>query len=142
VKPVADHDQLRDAIKTLPELDRAALIHRWTALFGALPPARTSRSLLVRAVAYKLQESALGGISPAIRRRLTTSGPGAKPPSPAPRAGTVLCREWQGEMHQVTVIDGGFLYRGERYASLTRLAHQITGAHRSGPAFFALKSRG
>jgi hypothetical protein len=40
----------------------------------------------------------------------------------------------------VIVLDSGFEYRGERYASLTVIAKRITGAGWSGPRFFGLKS--
>jgi hypothetical protein len=34
--------------------------------------------------------------------------------------------------------DGGFLYRGTAYRSLSKVARAITGTHWSGPAFFGL----
>jgi len=40
--------------------------------------------------------------------------------------------------HTVTVTEDGFEYAGKSYASLTRIAKEITGAHWSGPRFFGL----
>jgi hypothetical protein len=47
-------------------------------------------------------------------------------------------REWQGRAHTVTVSEDGFEYAGAIYASLTKIAKKITGAHWSGPRFFGL----
>jgi hypothetical protein len=57
------------------------------------------------------------------------------------KPGTRLIRAWRGERHQVTVLEHGFEYRGERHGSLSAIAHAITGARWSGPAFFGLKTR-
>jgi len=48
-------------------------------------------------------------------------------------------REFQGQMHNVTVLERGFEYNGLRYRSLTAIAHRITGSHRAGPRFFGLR---
>ena len=39
-------------------------------LYGTEPPPRISRDLLTRAVAYRIQEEALGGLRPSTRRLL------------------------------------------------------------------------
>lgn len=41
--------------------------------------------------------------------------------------------------HVVDVIDGGFVWNGQRYTSLSPIARAITGARWSGPRFFGLK---
>jgi hypothetical protein len=52
----------------------------------------------------------------------------------------LLIREWEGIPHEVVVMaDGGFLYRGERYGSLSEVARQITGVRWNGPRFFGLR---
>jgi len=38
------------------------------------------------------------------------------------------------------VVEEGFLWKGQRYRSLSAIARAITGAHWSGPRFFGLKS--
>jgi hypothetical protein len=57
------------------------------------------------------------------------------------KPGTRLIRAWRGERHQVTVLEHGFEYRGERHVSLSAIARAITGTRWSGPAFFGLKTR-
>jgi hypothetical protein len=58
------------------------------------------------------------------------------------RPGTCLIREWQGQTYEVTVLDTGYLWQGEKYRSLSRIAREITGAHWSGPRFFGLQEPG
>jgi len=57
------------------------------------------------------------------------------------KPGTRLLREWNGKLHAVLVDDDGFLFDDRRFASLSHIAREITGAHWSGPRFFGLKSR-
>ena len=107
------------------------------AITGCPPPRRLSRDLLMRGIAYKLQEQVHGGLSKAARRRL--SGPGQsllrdRPHRPgerhqgAPRhtAGARMARP-----HPCRHRDGkaAFDYDGEAYGSLTAIAQRITGAH-------------
>ena len=55
------------------------------------------------------------------------------------KPGTKFLREWNGRTHEViAVADGGFLYRGIAYRSLSAIAREITGTRWSGPAFFGL----
>ena len=42
----------------------------------------------------------------------------------------------------VEVVDGGFVWNGERHRSLSVIARTITGARWSGPRFFGLSSDG
>src|SRR5712691_1793707 len=48
------------ALAGLTRASRDRLTEHWAEYFGAAPPPRTSRSLMIRAVAYKMQERALG----------------------------------------------------------------------------------
>jgi hypothetical protein len=59
-----------------------------------------------------------------------------------PVPGTVLTREYRGEVHQVTVLEEGFEYRGKVFRSLSGIAKEITGTHWSGNLFFGLRKRG
>jgi hypothetical protein len=124
------------------------LKQRWRSLFSSEPPHRVSRELLIRAVAYRIQEQALGGLKPSTRRLLERLAGDARsgrrlklsPCAPA-SAGTVLMRDWQGITHEVKVLDRGVLYKRKRYHSLSEVARLITGAHWSGPLFFGLRSK-
>ncbi len=61
---------LADAIRELKEAQLPDLKERWRALYQSAPPHRIRRDLLIRALAYRMQEQALGGLTPTIRRLL------------------------------------------------------------------------
>ena len=99
---------IEQAIKTLGDLDHAALKARWRELRGSEPPKGLSRPLLLRALAYAIQEKAYGGLPSALRRRLERLGAelratgriaNAEVP-PAFKPGTRLIREWQNNTHE------------------------------------------
>src|SRR4029077_3139518 len=134
-------EELTRELSRLPDEGRENLAQRWSDLYGAAPPPRTSRSLMVRAVAYKMQEQVYGGLPTPIRRMLVDGAEPGSPRRPARQAapGTVLLREWRGKMHRGTIEQEGVFYQGRRYRSLSELARIITGCRWSGPAFFGLK---
>lgn len=120
----------------------------WRWLHRMQPPMRLSRDLLIRGIAYKLQERALGGLSKSLMRKLESRGvspQGGSARKPAPpitlKPGTRLVREWHGVTHTVLVHVDGVEWKGKRYKSLSLVAREITGAHWSGPRFFGLRSR-
>ena len=63
-------ETLDSEIAALAGASRANLTSRWCALYDTDPPPRISRELLRRAIAYRLQELAHGGLKPATRRLL------------------------------------------------------------------------
>jgi hypothetical protein len=135
-------------VVALEALTTADIRIEWLRLYRATPPTRLSRDLLIRGVAYRVQERAQGGLSPVTRRRLRSLSSGsdqrggaAVAPAVTLRPGTKLVREWHGLVHTVSVLDDGFEYQGERYLSLTRIARRITGAQWSGPRFFGINKR-
>jgi hypothetical protein len=132
-------------LRALAELDAAALRDRWQQLFGRPPPQFLSRDLLQRAVAYRLQERAYGGLKPSTLRHLRAAVAAAgcrSTPRPsrqtALRPGTRLLREWNGQTHAVEVSSQGFVWRGQQFRSLSAIAREITGARWSGPRFFGI----
>jgi hypothetical protein len=140
---------LSERLKSLPGLDKPALCKLWSELFKEPVPIGVRRELVVRILAYRLQEQAFGDLSPASHRRLRQiaahieSGKG-NPTAESQRikAGTRLIREWQGKKHIVTVAQTGYEYQGTRYGSLSEIARHITGTRWSGPLFFGLKAAG
>lgn len=142
-----DHAALKNELARLPKLDEVALRKRWEDLYKTHPPRCPSRAFLTQAIAYRLQEKAFGGLRPAAQKALARIveeiRAGSKKPAMAPvariRSGIKLIRTWHGITYDVTVLDDGVLFRGERYDSLTKVAQLITGQHWSGPKFFGLK---
>jgi hypothetical protein len=137
----------REALARLPELDLGELRQRWRALYKADASPHLSRELLLRAVAYRMQEIALGGLRPERQRQLRQfaqqlkeSGEGRIRPRPELKPGTRLVREWRGRTYDVLVLDDSFVWQGMTYRSLSALARKITGTAWSGPLFFGLKT--
>jgi len=135
---------LSDRLAVLAGLSLADLRLEWRRRYRAEPP-RLSRDIMIRAIAYRLQEIAHGGPSKVTQRRLMTlaaefetGGRIAPPPRPRVKPGSRFVREWHGRTHTVCVTDDGFEFQGKTYRSLTKIALDITGAQWSGPRFFGL----
>lgn len=137
--------EIMEEITALGQMATREFRARWRQIYRAEPPARIPRDLLMRAVAYQIQERACGGLDRKTKRRLRTlartletdgrlplsSGPDLKP-------GAKLIREWHGRTYRVVVLENGFEFEGQRYRSLSKIARKITGAHWSGRRFFGL----
>ena len=150
VDPRADQQpSLDEALLHLEQLSLEALQDRWRKIYGQRVPGRLGAEFLRRALAYRLQETALGGLSRQAQLRLKAWSPRSQsggdpvkslqvPVSIKP--GTRFVREWQAETHEVLAIeDDNFVYQGKSYRSLTVIAREITGTHQSGPRFFGLR---
>ena len=144
----AKGEEISREIGALFTLNVSELKDRWRSVYGTEPPTRSSKKLLVSAIAYRMQERAFGGLNPSVRRLLErVSGDACERrvshirPVTKASSGTVLIRDWQGKSHHVTVLDRGVLYRKKSYRSLSEVARVITGCRWSGPLFFGLKGR-
>ena len=144
---VLDRDALTAEIAGLSKASVEDLRERWKTLYGTEPLGHFGRSLMIRTIAYRLQEKAFGGLKPSTRRLLarvaeeTAAGSSPKRlPVRKAQSGTVLIREWQGTTHRVTMLDDGVSFNGKRYRSLSEVAREITGSCWSGPRFFGLRS--
>ena len=138
--------EVQDELARLAGLPAHGLRIEWRRQFRSEPPERLSRDLLLRAIAYRVQEQARGGLSQAAKKtlrtlagKLATEGAGgALSMAPTIKPGVRLVRDWRGQAHSVLVLEDGFEYQGQRYRSLTEIARRITGAHWSGPDFFGM----
>ncbi len=133
-----------ELLARLNDLTLDELRAEWRRLYRNMPP-RLSQDLMRRAIAYRIQEKAFGGLSAASKRKLKDhatqieiTGRVKPDPRPVVRSGARLVREWNGRTYTVTVTGDGFEYGGKTYRSLTKVARVITGAHWSGPRFFGL----
>lgn len=131
-------------IAGLAGLDRRALSARWKGIYGRPPPRKLSRQVMEKALAYEIQSKAFGGMTASVRRVLRPVLAGDCEPAPCRTVapGTRLVREWNGRTYEVEVIEGGFVWQGRTWRSLSRIAREITGANWSGPRFFGLKAPG
>jgi hypothetical protein len=148
------------ALRKLPIRELRA---RYAEAFGEETKAN-NKAWLVKRIAWRLQANAEGDLSERARRRaaelandadLRLSPPKPKEAPPAaertrvaavplkhgerlPPPGTVITREYKGQVLLVTVLPDGFEYEGERYKSLSAVAKAITGQHCNGYLFFKL----
>src|SRR5437764_6134833 len=144
-----DRKSLDIGIARLRGLDVSALQTRWHAVFGRRASAHLPRHLLFRVLAYRIQADLIGDLDSKSQRLLDRS---ASPEKAGERAisrrsgelrpGTMLAREWKGEMQRVAVLANGFAWRGETYPSLSKVASAITGTRWNGPRFFGLRDKG
>ena len=65
------HHELSQRIVTLNELTAQQLRDEWRRLYRGQPP-RLSRDLLIRSIAYHIQELAYGGLSKVTQRGLAS----------------------------------------------------------------------
>ncbi len=153
----------------LPRMSVDELRRLWAEHIGRKPPSQ--KRILVRELAWRVQERIHGGFDHETRRLLQSAmrdglasikDRGVRSPAdgetpeaayhPAKRgpkaaralpSASKLIRTWRGRSHEVEVLDGGrsFRYQGREFKSLSEIAKLITGTHWSGPRFFGLTSR-
>ena len=152
-------------LAALRKLTVGQLRERYREVFGE-PTRSRNKDYLRKKVAWQIQAQAEGGLSDRVRgrfaelsgdvparRRSSGNGPASAPttdePADAqasrdprlPEPGIVLTRVHGGIEHKVTVLDDGFEYGGERFASLSKVARQIAGTNWNGFLFFGLQRR-
>jgi DUF2924 family protein len=64
------HKASKEALSRLPKLDVRELREEWCRFYNADASPHLSRELLIRAVAYRMQEVVLGGLHPEPQRQL------------------------------------------------------------------------
>jgi hypothetical protein len=134
-------------IAELFRLSRKQLLGRWQELYGKTPPSGIRREVMIPFLAYRIQENAEGGLSAAARAQIKSVARSLEYARNSPnrstrpkiKTGTRVLRHWGREMHEVSVTETGYEYRGHGYRSLSEIARLITGTRWSGPAFFGLR---
>lgn len=137
---MSDSDDAADAAAGVEGLDLEALREAWRVRYGA-PPTLRSPEILALMLAWRIQADRHGGLDAELRRSLRRPTPTRRRSEPSLGVGAKLVREWQGMAHEVTVlVEGGFIYRGQRFRSLSQIARKITGSRWNGPRFFGLRA--
>lgn len=136
---------LTEQLTALATMSPAQLRAEWRRLYRS-PPPRLTPDLLLRGIAYRLQERAQGGLAASVARELDgvarrlARGERLEAKHTARlRSGTRLVRRWNGVTYSVLVTDDGFVLGDRSFTSLSHVAEAITGAHWSGPRFFGVK---
>jgi len=119
-RTIQDATACREALARLPELDLGELRQPWRALYKTKASPHLSRELLLRAVAYRMQELALGGLRPEWKfaEQLKQGGATRIRSCPELKLGTGLVRELQGRTYGVLVLDDGFSWQGAHYSGV------------------------
>jgi hypothetical protein len=156
---------LAQDIAALPTLSVRQLQLRYAEIFGETTNA-AHKGWLVKRIAWRIQALAEGNLSERARQRAaelandadlrlsppkpkpteqpttSTGGPDMATPSMAdqrlPAPGAIIQRLYKGQQLQVTVLQSGFAYGGQVFASLSAVAKAITGSHCNGFLFFRL----
>jgi hypothetical protein len=141
-------------LRALPLPD---LVARYKEVFGK-EPASTSRELLWKEVAWKLQaeragapesaatkvEKLVGDVTFTIKKSKKTESP---PPTSRrrkpdePPVGTVIVRQWHGKEVRLQVVENGYDVDSVLYKTLSAAAQAVTGAHWNGRLFWGLTNR-
>lgn len=118
---------------------------QWQEAWGIKPHMKIGRTMLIKSLEYKFQDSQ-STISSEQRERLKKlialykRNPhcfdenihGLKP-------GTRLVKLWKEKRYSVLVVPHGFDYQDKIYTSLSEIAFTITGSRWNGWVFFGLK---
>ena len=121
---VQTDESLGKEIAHLRDLDLKGLRSRWQSVTGRQAPPHLPRHLLFAMIAYRIQANVMGDLDAETVRHLKKIGSARSSVEAIPLTealdrrrrellhGTVLKREWNGRMHQVTVVDNGFCWEG------------------------------
>jgi hypothetical protein len=142
---------------TLPEIQT-----RYKELFNVAEVPCANKPYLIKKIAYKLQETANGGLSDeakmqiidliekydpinnkALRPQVISAGKNVVSipfmrDKRLPIPGTVIYKKYKDQDVHVKVLDKGFEYKDKYYRSLSAVAFELTGAHWNGFSFFNL----
>ncbi|MEI9930580.1 MAG: DUF2924 domain-containing protein, partial [Rhizomicrobium sp.] len=107
------------ALARLEPMTARELRWEWKLKLGKDPPSTRSSHFLRRTLAWKIQESAFGGLDAETRRTLNSVATALERDGDyepqirrGPSPGVVLTREWKGVVHRVTVTGAASTTRG------------------------------
>lgn len=132
--------RLEDQLAELEAMDKTELKDRWAKLTDR-PVPNVSAAMLRLAIGYELQAKALGGLSRKVLQQSKQKVAG-KAITRDIRPGMRLAREYNGQVHVVTIGDSReIIWNDRHWNSLSEVARAITGTRWSGPAFFGLRDK-
>lgn len=133
---------------TLMAMPADQLAQVWRQQLRKSAPSRLPKSLLAKSLAYRIQVEQHGGLSReaismlemvAKEQAAGRTGDIAPVQENRIKAGAVLVREHDDEMHRVMVLTEGYAWNGQTFPSLSAVAKAITGTNWNGHTFFGLK---
>lgn len=117
----------------------------WAQAWGQAPHGTMGRKMMLESLKFKQREREFGGLKPEQQKRLNDliksykRNPDHFDKAMHLKPGTRLVRTYNGKKHNVLVKTEGFEYEGHAYASLSKIANEITGSRWNGWLFFGLK---
>ncbi len=104
MQPQSSDSGLAWDLCALEDLSRGEFLAWWIDLHGNNPPRSVRQDFLVRALAYSLEERALGGLMASEQKSMAALAEGKEGPRQNTiKSGTHLYREWHGATHEVVV---------------------------------------
>ena len=154
-------DQFLKEISTLQTKPVKELKAKYQTLFGDEKAVPENKTILVKKIAYKLQELKYGGLSQTAKEKAASLikkydpvnnkavRPGkarqgdtgrVKPhrDSRLPVPGSIITKVYKGKKLEVRVLEKGFEYKDKVYRSLSGVAKYITGDGWNGFLFFGM----
>ncbi|MBF0339738.1 MAG: DUF2924 domain-containing protein [Magnetococcales bacterium] len=135
-------------VAALQEMPTADLKKKWADLHPKTEPPPYNRVFLLKRLAHRIQELAIGGLTGTDEKRLerlANEEDGLQETKRMPGEqlfpGTRLIRDWKGTEHCCTVLENGFEYQGRKFGSLSAVATAITGTKWNGLVFFGMKKQ-
>lgn len=128
-----------EEIAHLRDLDLTGLQARWEGVTGRAAAKHIPKHILFATLAYRIQADALGDLEAATAQLLKQAAQVESKSDILPlttklsrrrhklAGGTVLMREWNGQQHRVTVLEVGFAFNGETFASLSTMRLRSRG---------------
>lgn len=132
---------LEQEVARIVSLSKEELRALWRKTKGQGPPEALSKDLIARVLTEALQEARFGGLAPNLRKQLAALANGRSENARYVKTGSIIVREYQGQLYEVVVVPDGFLWEGQTYRSLSTIARKITGTTWNGPRFFGLRSK-
>lgn len=126
--------QATAVVAQLIDMPLAGLRAEWQRRYGS-PPKHRAADLLRRVLAWRIQAETFGDLDVPTRRMLAKEQNVLRPSA---QPGMRLAREWAGRRYEVVVIEGGVVFEGQTFGSLSEVARHITGRRWNGPRFFGL----
>jgi hypothetical protein len=151
--PATAKATVEDEIAHLRGLDLNGLRARWRSVLQKPAPDHLPRHLLFAIIAYRIQADRFGDLDHETRQLLNRTHENESGAAMSTRLvsfdqkrteltpGTVLVREWDRQSQRVMVMSDGFVWNGQTYDSLSKVAFAITGTNWNGPRFFGLRGK-
>ena len=140
--------EVEKQITALGEFDLAGVRWAWREAHGRDAPQGLNRDFLMRCLAHRLQVRAHGDLDRKSKRVLDRVAGGdlsviaaSVGPGMNLKPGTVLVREYKGELHHATVLAKGYAWHDQIYPTLSAVARAITRCNWNGYVFFGLKTK-